>query len=37
MTNSKAVEPKGTETAIGDALASALAEHRGQPVAGVLW
>ena len=31
-----AAEPKGTETAIGDALSSALAEHRGQPVAGIL-
>ena len=30
------VEPKGTATAIGDALAGALAEHRGQPLAGVL-
>jgi hypothetical protein len=30
------VEAKGTESAIGDALSSALAEHRGQPLAGVL-
>jgi hypothetical protein len=30
------VQPKGTETAIGDALTAALAEHRGQPIAGVL-
>ncbi len=30
------VEAKGTETALGDALSSALAEHRGQPLAGVL-
>lgn len=30
------LEPRGTETAIGDALASALAEHRGQPLAGML-
>ena len=32
----KSAEAKGTQTAIGDALASALAEHRGQPLAGVL-
>jgi hypothetical protein len=31
-----ALKPKGTETAIGDALSTALAEHRGQPVAGIL-
>ncbi len=29
-------EPTGTETAIGDALAAAMAEHRGQPLAGIL-
>ena len=32
----QSAEPKGTETAIGDALSAALAEHRGQPLAGVL-
>ncbi|HEV3024361.1 MAG TPA: vWA domain-containing protein, partial [Pirellulales bacterium] len=32
----QSAEPKGTETAIGDALTGALAEHRGQPVAGML-
>jgi len=32
----KSLESKGAETAIGDALAAALAEHRGQPIAGVL-
>jgi len=32
----QSAEPKGTETAIGDALTAALAEHRGQPVAGIL-
>ena len=31
-----AAEAKGTETAIGDAITSALAEHRGQPLAGIL-
>lgn len=31
-----AIEPKGPATAIGDALESALAEHRGQPLAGIL-
>jgi hypothetical protein len=30
------LEAQGTGTAIGDALAAALAEHRGQPLAGVL-
>ena len=30
------VQPVGTETAIGAALAAALAEHRGQPLAGIL-
>jgi hypothetical protein len=30
------VEAKGTATAIGDALTGALAEHRGQPLAGML-
>jgi hypothetical protein len=29
-------QAKGTATAIGDALATALAEHRGQPMAGML-
>ncbi len=29
-------EPRGAETAIGDAMAAALAEHRGQPLSGIL-
>lgn len=32
----KGAQPKGPETAIGDALTAALAEHRGQPIAGLL-
>ena len=31
-----AAQPQGSETAIGNALTTALAEHRGQPLAGVL-
>lgn len=31
-----AAKPEGSETAIGAALATALAEHRGQPIAGIV-
>lgn len=32
----RSVAPKGTATAIGAAISGALAEHRGQPLAGIL-